>query len=148
MHIRGQLDDGIRVGNGGFRYRVDDRGQGVRGLDRGNTPCPVPVAVPSETVTSTPTRPRRQRTGVERKLAVGSGGHLHLVGVLGHSGDQSERVSIRIVEAAQRIGGITGSLLHIDLGRSVELYGSVVAPSFRVTVTVAEEVWPRPSEIS
>ena len=30
MHIRGQLDDGIRVGNGGFRYRVDDRGQGVR----------------------------------------------------------------------------------------------------------------------
>ena len=56
MHVRGQLDDGIRVGNGGFRYRVDDRGKVFAGLTEKYT-MPVPVAVPSETVTSTPTRP-------------------------------------------------------------------------------------------
>ena len=126
MHVRGQLDDGIRVGNGGFRYRVDDRGQGVRGLDREIHHAGAGRRAVGDGDLDAHAS-RRQRTGVERKLAVGSGGHLHRVGVLGHSGDQSERVSIRIVEAAQRIGGITGSLLHIDLGRSVELYGSVVA---------------------
>ena len=67
MHIRGQLDDGIRVGNGGFRYRVDDRGQGVRGLDReihhAGAGCRAVGDGDLDAHTS-----RRQRTGVERKL--------------------------------------------------------------------------------
>ena len=147
MHIRGQLDDGIRVGNGGFRYRVDDRGQGVRGLDREIHHAGAGRRAVGDGDLDAHTS-RRQRTGVERKLAVGSGGHLHLVGVLGHSGDQSERVSIRIVEAAQRIGGITGSLLTSISGGVSNCTGAWLPPSFRVTVTVAEEVWPRPSEIS
>ena len=81
MHVRGQLDDGIRVGNGGFRYRVDDRGQGVRGLDREIHHAGAGRRAVGDGDLDAHAS-RRQRTGVERKLAVGSGGHLHLVGVL------------------------------------------------------------------
>lgn len=87
---------------------------------------PVPVFLPVGDGDLHAHSPRGGGTGVEHELPVCAGGDDDLVAVLRDRRHQCHRIAVWILETAECVRRVRGTLLHVVFGRRVGLLGSVI----------------------